>query len=987
MKQLFRLIRILTIRLSSLGLYLLSLLYPFASIAQDEHGYDLITVYINVHQYGGAEFPAVIKDQEIYLPIPDLFSFLKILNTPSASYDSVTGFFINPGDVYVIDNAHDRIQYQKKVFELKPDDLIRTEDNLYMKSNYFGLIFGLVCTFDFRSLSIILTTKLELPVIREMRLEQLRRNIKRLKGEMKADTIIPRSYPVFHFGMADWSVIATQRQAGISDARLFLELGSIIAGGETNVSLNYSSSEPFVERQQYYYWHYANNDYKVVRQVTAGKITPLTISSLYSPVLGIQITNTPTTYRRSFCTYTLSQYTEPGWIVELYVNNVMVDYVKADPSGYFTFEVPLIYGNSKVTLRFYGPWGEERAQEQNISIPYNFLPPKKLEYTISTGIVEDLTSSRFSRANINYGVNKRLTIGGGIEYLSSTNPGNTMPFVNFSLRLASTLLISSEYVYGVRFRGVMNYRLPSDLMFQLEYSNYNKDQKAVINNFLQERKGIISMPVHGAHFSSLFRLTIDQVVLQNSSYITGELLASGSVFGVNTNLTTDGIFTDPVHPYIYSSLGLGFKLPWEIILTPQLQYEYSHSRFMDIKMQVEKHLFRNGIFNAQIEQNFLSNVQNFQIGFRYEFPFAQSEINASNSNHASSLVISGRGSLFLDAKTNTVGANNRTSVGRGGLVILPFLDLDGNGRRDPGEPKAYGLNFHIAGGRMERNKRDSTIRVYDLEPFTNTFIEVDALSFENIAWQVIKPVISVAIDPNQFKLVEVPISVMGEVSGVVNLADNTGESGLARILVNFYGSDSTIKARLLTESDGFFTFLGFLPGKYTARIDPVQLHKLHLVSTPDTLQFTIARTMDGDQVTGLKFVLKPAMTDTSAMHAPAVKQNVSPEPEKKVIGIEEKPVVKNTIPPAPHKEEETPVTQKDVNTGGIKVQVGAFHVKSNALAVQSQLIQVAGKPVIIIFEDGYYKVRISGFKGIKEVKNFLVNIRKEGFPDAFIIRK
>ena len=125
---------------------------------------------------------------------------------------------------------------------------------------------------------------------------------------------------------------------------------------------------------------------------------PIQSATLYNPVIGVQLTNTPTTYRRSFGSYTLSDRTEPGWIVELYVNNVLVDYVKADASGFFTFEVPLVYGNTMVKLKFYGPWGEER-KEQNINIPFTFLPVKTLEYTASAGIVEDSVQSRFSRAS------------------------------------------------------------------------------------------------------------------------------------------------------------------------------------------------------------------------------------------------------------------------------------------------------------------------------------------------------------------------------------------------------------------------------------------------------------------------------------------------------------------------------------------------------------------------------------------------------------
>ncbi|UZJ63901.1 hypothetical protein OKW96_16005 [Sphingobacterium sp. KU25419] len=131
-----------------------------------------------------------------------------------------------------------------------------------------------------------------------------------------------------------------------------------------------------------------------MKQVTVGKIFTQSTSSIYSPIIGVQFTNTSSTYRRSFGFYTLSNFTEPAWAVELYVNNEMIAFTKADASGFFTFQVPLVYGNSLVKLRFYGPWGEERSREENISIPFNFLPHGEFEYSISAGMVEDGKKSR-----------------------------------------------------------------------------------------------------------------------------------------------------------------------------------------------------------------------------------------------------------------------------------------------------------------------------------------------------------------------------------------------------------------------------------------------------------------------------------------------------------------------------------------------------------------------------------------------------------------
>ena len=426
-----------------------------------------------------------------------------------------------------------------------------------------------------------------------MRQEELRKNLNQLKGDVKADTTIGRSYPMFKFGMADWSVNASEEINGKTDARVGLALGAMVAGGEATANLYYNSQDQFSEKQQSYLWRYVNNDFRAVRQVMAGKIATHSISTIYNPVVGVQITNTPTTYRRSFGSYTLSDRTEPGWIVELYVNNVLVDYVKADASGFFTFEVPLVYGNTVVKLKFFSPWGEERVREQNISIPFNFLPVKTLEYTASAGIVEDSIGSRFSRANVNYGVTRSLTVGAGVEYLSSVLSGPAMPFVNTSIRITNNLLLSGEYTYGVRAKGTFSYRLPSNIQLDLYYTWYDKNQKAISYNYLEERKAVLAIPLRLGKFSTYQRFSVYQIVLPVSTYTTGEWLFSGSLAGVSTNLTTYALFLDQNQTNIYSNLSMSFRLPAGFIFIPQAQYGYTQKEIISVKAGLEKHLMRH----------------------------------------------------------------------------------------------------------------------------------------------------------------------------------------------------------------------------------------------------------------------------------------------------------------------------------------------------------------------------------------------------------
>ena len=109
----------------------------------------------------------------------------------------------------------------------------------------------------------------------------------------------------------------------------------------------------------------------------------------------------------------------------------------------------MVYGNSHITLKFFGPSGEERSSEKIIQVPFNFLPVNTFEYILSGGVVQDSLHSRFSKADFRYGLSNCITVGAGMEYLSSVKTGTRMPFFYTTLRLAKTALLSAEYTTGV----------------------------------------------------------------------------------------------------------------------------------------------------------------------------------------------------------------------------------------------------------------------------------------------------------------------------------------------------------------------------------------------------------------------------------------------------------------------------------------------------------------------------------------------------------
>ncbi|MFV8225856.1 hypothetical protein [Christiangramia aquimixticola] len=825
--------------------------------AQDYQDFDELTVDIKIPSLGSYEIPIAIRGEQAYLAVKPLLETLRLKVEENANGKILSGYIINPANNYSINTINSELVIKDSIFELKEEDYLLTPTTLYLNAGLFQKVFGLETSFNFRSLSVNLETELELPVIKQIRLERMRENIKRVQGINEPDTIIPRNYPFFRAGMADWAVITTQQTNGLNDNRFNLGLGTMIAGGETNLRLNYSTNLPFTSRNQFYQWKYVNNQSRVFKQITAGKIFTRSTSSLFAPVVGVQFSNSPVMNRRSFGTYNLSDFTEARWTVELYVNNVLVDYTQADASGFYSFDVPIMYGNTAVGLRFYGPYGEERSEQRNINIPYNFIPKNEFEYTLSAGVVEDEENRRFSRLNLNYGLSNSITVGGGVEYLNDVSSGEVMPFINTSAILASNLLFSGEYTHGVKAEALLSYRTTSNFQVDLNYTNYEEDQTAINYNYLEERKITISSPLRTKFFTAFSRFSLNQIVLPTTKFTTGQFLLSGLLFGVSTNLTTYGIFNErALRPTVYTTLSQTYRLPLQFLFSPQIQYDYSTGELTNMILEFEKPLFKRGFFNLGYENNFRRNAHTFEVGFRYNFNFAQTSFTSRIGNRNSSFVQAAQGSFLYDRTSGQLSAVRRNSVGRAGVSIYPFLDLNYNGKRDKMEPGVPGLRFKGKPGKLDYNKDETVLRISDLQPYRELILEIDPSSLDNIAWKIMKPTISIETLPNQFRKLDIPVSVMGEVAGMVYFQSNEKVKGLGRIIINIINEHGVKVTSFLSEGDGYFSYLGLKPGKYSAVVDEDQLNNLGYFSTPGKLNFEIEVTEFGAIVDDLELILK-----------------------------------------------------------------------------------------------------------------------------------
>lgn len=808
-------------------IFLSVLITPLNICAQtvDSNGCESFTVSVVFDKCGIKNFNALYsEDRSVYLPVTEIFDYLKINEKQDLNAEKIEGFFINETQKYVIDHKALQIYFNGIQYALKNRDLINDNGLIFIRKELLEQIFGFRINFDFRSLSAKIDADFEFPLTRIQAIEKARENIAGIHSTSKVDTILNRQYHWFRAGMTDWSLTTNTMLKYNSEIRGGLGFGTELFGGETNLLLNFSNREKFSRNMQRYNWRWVDNNFKFARQIQAGRVNSKSVASLLYPMDGIVITNSSTTVRKTLGNYVIADHTNPDWIVELYINKVLTEYVKADASGFYHFTVPIVYGSNQLTLRFYGPNGEEWSLEKELFMPYNILPKGEFEYRVTGGTELDSLHSKFARAEFNYGVNRWLTVGGGYEYLSSIPGNRDIPFGNLTFQPLTRLIITGEYAYGVRTKATLNYNIKGSV-FNLDYTFYQPGQKAIVYNYREERLANIIVPVHIGKFSLTSRAGIRQNIFENFDFNTGELSFSGYFNNLNVNIENIFNWSNFGSSNFLTNFTLGIRCLKNLTIRPSVQYNFSLNKIMSYRLETEKRVLKNGFIALNYENNPMQNYSSLNLSFRYDFSFMSSYLSAFINKTSPQIASSFRGSVAFGSGSKVL-SDSHEMVGRSGLTFIAFVDENHNGTKDPGEPAFPNLNVRCNGGKLIFSKQDSLTHIVGLEPFVEQLITIDDSNFDFISWRVAKKNIKLTTDPNQFKKIFVPIQPMCEITGMI--IDQESGAGKSRMLINIVDTENKVVAHTISESDGYFSYLGLKPGNYKVSIDPEQLIILNL---------------------------------------------------------------------------------------------------------------------------------------------------------------
>ncbi|MFT4644218.1 MAG: hypothetical protein ACI8ZX_000619 [Planctomycetota bacterium] len=814
----------------------------------------LITVFIN-EKYSFDTYVLIKEPNILYLDIEAIFKALQIKCIPELN--NLVGFIENEKNLYTINFEKKQITIGRKTIDIS-NGILEDLGRKYIKNSLLLEAFGLNLIFNPRSLTAKLKTSFETPFIKEQKRKKKRENILKLQGKsIIVDTIITRDYHLLKLGTFDWGINSLQTINTSINSKISLGLGTELLFGEANFLMNYNPKDKFNFKDIVASWRLINNDHKFIKQANIGQVSgpeSFGASSSSAAVTGVSINNTPNTVRKATGFYTITNTTEPNWSVELYLNDALINYTQADAAGLYVFKVPIVYGITTLTLKFYGPLGEVITEQRTVNNPYTVVPVKKLEYSLTTGIVKDSLNSRFGKTTFNYGVTRFLTVTGGLQYLSSNTAQPITTFASASFQPFSAMLLNVDYTYDQGVKAVLDYYVTKEAFLQLDYTQFLEGKLPRTSSQLREFKVNLSTPLKNKFFSGFTNISFRQNSYEAFNYNQFNLMLSSTVNKISVNSTISINWASGTSPEINSNLALSYRFLNGLALQTKTAYNFTENSLNTININLQKKISKINL-NCSFQRDFQSKSSTFSLSANYALPFSNFGFTSSYSGNNLIFGENAQGSIAFGGGDAPLKLGNNSALGKGGFLLYPYLDLNANGKFDSGEKKVFLPYVKVIGAKAVISKKDSIVRVFDLSAFTNYKVEFSDTDLSNIAWRFKHKTYKILVDPNQYKRVFVPVIPVGEIVGMVYLRKGKSLHGQDRITIEIIDEKGNKIAKTLSEYDGYYTYLGLKPGKYTVRLDEKQLKSLNLKALPAAHQITVKVTEYGDVIEGLDFTL------------------------------------------------------------------------------------------------------------------------------------
>lgn len=908
--------------------FLFCFLVPSRSLAQQSSQYDEVVFGYTLKGLGSYNISVAVKNDKIFLPVTVLFNIFEVYYTIEGQ-NTIKGTYISSAMPMTINPVRHEISLGDKVYVLTLEEMFKGEMDIYIAAEKFEEIFGISSIVNINRLQIIAETSKELPAL-------VRKKAALVRSEVGSDFGPSVKYPlryaldrsVLGGAVLDYNVSTSLDKLSSKGTNYTFTGGGEVAGGDIQVSLVGATGQAASVSDLR--WRYVVRQNNYFSSFTAGQIT--TGSDFIPRVTGIALSNEPIEPRVMFDNYIVDGFTDPESEVELFLNDRLIGFQKANAAGYYRFQFPLTYGTEKISIKTFSKYGDINVSEKQIQIPFSFVPKGILSYNIQAGKVNNnvdpANNAYFGNVNLLFGAANWLTLNGGLE--RSNNTDLLKPIYNFGF--SSRLF--SQYIFNVNVAPDAYYLFNANAIFAsnagvfVSYSKYLLSDTLIGTSPQQNASLALSLPLTFISSGTGFRISEDYTDAASGKRLSKRLDLLTRLINLQWLMSYSEVMTGTeVSPLNFNGNGLltttaMYMLPRSSVLPNFLQafflrgavtYDLQTRSLQDASLQFSKTFMQIFQFNLGFDRNFAGNTTSFEAGLIMDLNFTRTSSVFDFSNESMTSRQSLYGSVALDR--GAVFLSNREQIGKGGVDVKLFVDNNYNGKYNAGDELIPARGVKVEGSGKIELGRDSIIRVTQLESYFRYNLEVDKQQVDpNLVPTIDK--FSFVVDPNQMRRIEIPFYRGGTISGNVYLEREGIRSPLSGSRVIMRATEGNFGDTLRTFADGGFYAMNVAPGSYTLAVDPEQLKFLQAIQQSGPLAVTVHHSMQGDIIEDLVIVCESLFKVTKPVQeVDTMKVIASDSVRKFIVSLPGKRdnidsnILKENIEPAP-----SPTQKKSVDS-------------------------------------------------------------------------
>ncbi|MBI3982706.1 MAG: hypothetical protein HY337_07325 [Gemmatimonadetes bacterium] len=790
-------------------------------------------IQLDIHEGPSEIVSALAYNSTLLLPLRKVLEMTEVQLETYAERDSVVAI-LEPGRLSVRFNpARGRLMLGDTLIALGAYDAVWWDGDLFVATKVLDRALGTATRVAWANLSALVGQTARLPVVRRARRERRHALLAVSRREPDALELHPVER-VADGALVSWS-LRTSAEAPTQDYTLDLGVGGTLFGGSVEARPRFWHVGAFGRARLEASWSRAWTDRPWLQQVQIGDVQ--SNGRRARLVEGFAVTNAPFIRSSEFEVEQVVGAVPAGWEVELYQRGRLQAYDEVSALGAYRVPLKLRYGQNPFELVLYGPAGEVVRQRRTVRVPFSRLPTRRFEYAVAGGRCRFDPCDGVISADARYGVSSRLTLQGGWDaFFRGGRADVWQPYAVVSGAPLPALALTGEAVANGHVSATVAFEPTEDLRVNAGHTAFALSGLGFAGTFLERRRtegSAFWRP--GALQGSLYlQLSAVRSSAPGSSRAFELATATARLGRVRYSLgfRHDAFRHDSAPDASRSAVELGGDVvltgPWTWLrrttLRGFLSVEPSQGlgqlmanlgrRIRGIRADVGLGWTRVGGLTLDI--GLTTALPGPRVGTRSRF----------STGSGSDGIMFVNGSAAWDPDTRFIRWTDGGDLGRGGVAGAVFVDENGDGLRDPGEPGLEGIPVRV-GGRLEETDADGRFRAWDLFPYEPIDIDVDSLAFDNPLYVLPARVIRVRPSPNSFQSVDIPVVVGAELAGIV-LLDGMGVGGVPILLREL---NTGLEIACMTYADGGFYKAGVPPGEWEVTL-PDQVAEALNVTVP-----------------------------------------------------------------------------------------------------------------------------------------------------------